>query len=404
MNQDNFNLLVQDIIEHTISEDEKLLARMHITCDKALPPLEFLFRIFGKPCFPRGELVAVTGKAKSGKTMFTSMLMACSVLDEVLQVQRPFEDIGGAWTSKAIHCLWYDTEQSEQSTQEILRDRINKWIHLSESKTLVSDSDPLSYFHVFNARCLHYKERLRLFDKAVRMYKPDIVILDGVRDLIADINDGIQAQMIVEQLMRLAQEVRCCLVCVLHQNKGAEDRNLRGCIGTEMMNKAFEVYACEKVKPDSIFVVEQTHTRKYDLDQMLFFKMDPETELPVISDAPILYASDGYCASNGQKKEKMPPMNPDYVWFDDKKLMHIRKQDLFYEALKTGPMYYNDLQTRVINLLRCGTPMWNNMFCEMRDAGYIVRTKNNQGKSVWKLATANSQQQELPLEQPPNQA
>ena len=30
--------------------------------------MEFLFRLFGKPCFPRGELVAITGKAKSGKT------------------------------------------------------------------------------------------------------------------------------------------------------------------------------------------------------------------------------------------------------------------------------------------------------------------------------------------------
>ena len=65
-----------------------------------------------------------------------------------------------------------------------------------------------------------------------------MVVLDGVRDLMADINDGVNAQAIVEKLMRLAQDTNCCIVCVLHQNKGNEDRNPRGWIGTELMNKA----------------------------------------------------------------------------------------------------------------------------------------------------------------------
>ena len=45
-----------------------LLEQLRITVDKQLPKMDFLFQLFGKPCFPRRELVAVTGKAKSGKT------------------------------------------------------------------------------------------------------------------------------------------------------------------------------------------------------------------------------------------------------------------------------------------------------------------------------------------------
>ena len=52
------------------------LEQLRITPERELPRMEFLFRLFGKPCFPRGELVAITGKAKSGKTFVTSMLMA----------------------------------------------------------------------------------------------------------------------------------------------------------------------------------------------------------------------------------------------------------------------------------------------------------------------------------------
>ena len=50
--------------------------------------MQFLFRIFGMPCFPRGELVAVTGKAKSGKTLFNSLIMTCSVREEMLQIHE----------------------------------------------------------------------------------------------------------------------------------------------------------------------------------------------------------------------------------------------------------------------------------------------------------------------------
>ena len=391
MNEQAFDLVRQSVMEHAMTDDERQLEQLRITRDKQLPTMEFLFRIFGKPCFPRGELVAVTGKAKSGKTLFTSMLMACCVKDEVLQVQHPFTDVDGMWQSVALRCLWYDTEQSEQSTQDILKNRILRLVQGSELKVQDSDishptSDISHQYDVFNVRSLHYEERLRLFEVAVRRYRPDLVLLDGVRDLLADINDGVKAQEIVERLMKLAQQNGCCLVCVLHQNKGAEDRNLRGWIGTELMNKAFEVYSCEKVKPENIFVVEQTHTRKYDLGELLFFRIDPDTGLPVVCEAPTRYAAmSNYSPTVKPSGEKLPYMNREWLWFDDNNKPHPKREELFYEALKAGPLYYSDLQIRVMDLLNCSTQMWNNMFREMRDSGKIVRYKNNSGKAVWSL-------------------
>ena len=376
MSEQAFNLLRRSVVNHSMSDDEKMLEQLRITRDKELPLMQFLFRIFGKPCFPRGELVAVTGKAKSGKTLFTSMLMACCVCDEVLQVQRPFDDVDGTWECRPIRCLWYDTEQSEQSTQDILKNRI---LRLADSP---------EFYDVFNVRSLDYGERLRLFEKAVLRYQPDLVLLDGVRDLLADINDGVKAQEIVERLMKLAQQSGCCLVCVIHQNKGAEDRNLRGWIGTELMNKAFEVYSCEKVKPENIFMVEQTHTRKYDLSKLMFFRMDDETGLPIVCDAPTRFAAMNCYTMAANTGGKLPYMNREYLWFDENNKPHPKKDELFYEALKAGPLYYTDLQVKVQALLNCGTDMWNNMFCDMRDRGAIIRTKNKEGKAVWQLPSA----------------
>lgn len=394
MNSEALDLVRRSVAEHALSDDERLLEHLRITQDKELPPMRFLFRIFGRPCFPRGELVAVTGKAKSGKTLFNSLLMACCIRGE--------------------RCLWYDTEQSEQSTQDILKNRLLPMIRLpgndipisleetaeedslaAEEKACLSPEEQLQrHFDVFNVRCLKYEERLRLFITAVQKYRPALVVLDGVRDLLADINDGVRAQELVEQLMKLAQQTGCCLVCVLHQNKGAEDRNLRGWIGTELMNKAFEVYACEKVKPENIFVVEQTHTRKYDLDEMLFFRMDEATSLPVVSEAPLRYVMENGIKqlATSQPGNRLPPMNREWLIFDEHNKPHPKVHDLFYEALKAGPLHYYDLQNKVQTLLNCGTQMWNSMFRQMRSSGAIVRGTNSIGQSMWQLPVKEAEQ------------
>ena len=99
--------------------DPELIERLkkdRITIDKELPPMEFLLKLFDVPCCPRGELVAFTGKAKSGKTFVMSMMMAAAAASEVLAFRRT--------TFEPLQVLWIDTEQSDQSTQDILRNRL----------------------------------------------------------------------------------------------------------------------------------------------------------------------------------------------------------------------------------------------------------------------------------------
>ena len=95
------------------------LEKNRITSATELRPMEFLFRLFDKPCFPRRELVTLTGHAKSGKTLVTSMLMTLCVVEEVLAFKR-----SAATPGKGLRLLWFDTEQSDNSTQDILKNRI----------------------------------------------------------------------------------------------------------------------------------------------------------------------------------------------------------------------------------------------------------------------------------------
>ena len=311
--------------ETALSPKMLLLEQLRITPEKQLKPMEFLFHLYGKPCFPRRELVAITGKAKSGKTFVTSMLMACCQSRDVLAFQR----IG----DEPLRVLWYDTEQSDESTQDILKNRIMTLIKTTTDLTDSTDNNSCnscnSLFEksidVFNVRGVAWKERRDLLREAVTRCKPDLVIVDGIRDLVNDINDGVLAQEVMEELMHLATEHDCCIVCVLHQNKSGEDHNLRGWIGTELMNKAFEVYSCEKLLSQRIFSLEQTLTRKYDIERTMYFEVGDDG-LPVSCGVP---------TDNGgkDKADGYPQLNADYIRHDEHDQWQVDVRRLFSDAI-----------------------------------------------------------------------
>ena len=311
--------------ETALSPKMLLLEQLRITPEKQLKPMEFLFHLYGKPCFPRRELVAITGKAKSGKTFVTSMLMACCQSRDVLAFQR----IG----DEPFRVLWYDTEQSDESTQDILKNRIMTLIKTTTDLTDSTDKNSCnscnSLFEksidVFNVRGVAWKERRDLLREAVTRCKPDLVIVDGIRDLVNDINDGVLAQEVMEELMHLSTEHDCCIVCVLHQNKSGEDHNLRGWIGTELMNKAFEVYSCEKLMPQRIFSLEQTLTRKYDIERTMYFEVGDDG-LPVSCGVP----TDG---GSKDKTDGYPQLNADYIRHDEHDLWQVDVRRLFSDAI-----------------------------------------------------------------------
>ena len=345
----------------TLSPVALLLEQLRITADKQLPKMDFLFQLFGRPCFPRRELVAVTGKAKSGKTFVTSMLIACCVIRDVLSFHRSCDN--------PLRVLWYDTEQSDESTQDILKNRIQTLIKANINQTNDLFNPPPSVennIDVFNVRSMSWKDRRQLLLEAVSHYGPDLVIVDGIRDLVNDINDGVLAQEVMEELMHLADEQNCCIVCILHQNKGSEDHNLRGWIGTELMNKAFEVYACEKLMPKRIFMVEQTLTRKYDIEQQLYFEVDQQG-LPRLTAAPI--------EGSGDSKERLKPLNQKYIVTEDDGSWTFNTRKLFSDALgNDSEVQASIFRERVMQLSAITVPQtYNNQLKKAIDEKIIEK-------------------------------
>ena len=356
--------------ETVLSPQMLLLEQLRITPEKQLKPMEFLFRLFGKPCFPRRELVAITGKAKSGKTFVTSMLMACCQVNEVLAFQRMREE--------PLHVLWYDTEQSDESTQDILKNRVMRMVGCDATvQTTPNPSYSGGEFpecDIFNVRAVEWKQRRALLLEAIKRCKPDLVIVDGIRDLVNDINDGVLAQEVMEELLHLATQHDCCIVCVLHQNKSGEDHNLRGWIGTELMNKAFEVYSCEKLLPQRIFSLEQTLTRKYDIEQTMYFEVGDDGLPRGASPLPPSLEGD---KRGGQ--ESLPKLNQEYIVHEEDGGWQFDVTRLFLNAMRgEEEVGGSELRNRVMQLSGIAFPFkYNQLLTKALELKLIERVEHD---------------------------
>lgn len=346
----------------------QLLEQRRITRTKEIPPIQFLFNLFGIPCFPRGELVAVTGKHKSGKTILCSIVMSLGTLRQNLQFTRVETD--------PLHVLWIDTEQSDTSTQDILRERIAGMVGKEEF--------PDDMYDIFNLRIDNWQCRMPLVKCAIETIHPDLVIFDGVRDVVGDINDYESAQNTVEALLRLVSATNCCMVCVLHENKSLEDKTLRGAIGTELQNKCFEQYAMEK-SDQHVFTFTQTHTRKFDIDRKLQFTVNNDG-------LPELYT----CEFEGTVK----PANP-YLMENGK----YNLANLFTDALiGCKSMRAVTLRDKVMQLAQISQRrLYDELRVKALDDGIIKCRKPKSNLCFYWLANMPEPDEEpqLPLEQVP---
>jgi len=200
-----------------------------------------LISLNGKPLFSRGDISCVGGKAKSCKT-FLNCLLAAYFLEH----------------TENGNIIIFDTEQSKFYSQKIPK-RIHKILGWDENE----NCDNLK---VFRLREMDTAEREKFVKEAIIHYKPDLVFVDGIRDLILDFNAPEQSSRIVNLIMKLSSVYNCHICTVLHENK--EGGNLRGHLGSEIVNKCETVIGVER-KGD-VLEVKQKYCRNIPFDDFYF--------------------------------------------------------------------------------------------------------------------------------------
>ena len=203
-----------------------------------------------------GNFSASIGKAKSKKTFNISAIVASALSGStVLHYRSTFPE-----NKRKI--LYIDTEQGRYHCQLVLK-RILRLADLPEYK----NPDNLIMLAL---RKFSPKLRLAIVEQAIGII-PDLglVIIDGIRDFLYDINSSSESTDIISKFMQWTDDRQIHIHTVLHQNKN--DEHARGHIGTELNNKAETIMQVEVDKEDkTISVVEAMHIRDREFEPFAF--------------------------------------------------------------------------------------------------------------------------------------
>lgn len=243
------------------------------------PEPYYMLEYNGVPFSAIGGIQALSGQKKNGKTFVIAQLIAVCLAPDAPRVhdnlpgltvpQRTLERLG-----HMPKVLYVDTEMEKLNSAKVLRrvhwlidyplnvphDRFNVlWMRTVEG----SENEPA------------YKKRWRLIKLAIEIMQPDIVFIDGVRDIIGDFNDNAASSELVQELMATAEKYHICIWNVLHMNPrpGNDDESkMRGHLGTELGNKVTDTLVSIKSKNASgvTFTVKQIDARGKDLDDWKF--------------------------------------------------------------------------------------------------------------------------------------
>ena len=203
-----------------------------------------------------GNFSASIGKAKSKKTFNVTAITASALKNgTVLKYRSSFPE-----DKRTV--LYIDTEQGRHHCQKVLK-RILRLAGLPEDK----NPDNLIMLAL---RKYAPPIRLAIVEQAIGTI-PDLglVIIDGIRDFLYDINSPSEATDIISRFMQWTDDRQIHIHTILHQNKN--DENARGHIGTELNNKAETVMQVEVDKMDrTVSVVEAIHIRDREFEPFAF--------------------------------------------------------------------------------------------------------------------------------------
>jgi hypothetical protein len=211
-----------------------------------------------------GNFSAVIGKAKSKKTFLITMALATAIRNGTL-----LDKFKATLPVGKERVIYFDTEQSRYHVHKVVK----RICHLTENMQPEN-------FDCFALRSLSTYERRAAIKHALNTVPGiGLIVIDGIRDLVNDINSPVESTEIVNLLMKWSEEKDIHIIVVLHQNKG--DNNARGHLGTETINKSESVISVTKDTNDSsISIVEAEYCRDIDFPAFAF-KID-ENGIPYV--------------------------------------------------------------------------------------------------------------------------
>lgn len=168
----------------------------------------------GKKNFPipigtYGNFSFIQAPPKSMKTFFVSLLSSVYVDPQGMHTGKMNSFREGK------HLIHFDTEQGDWHSQRVFQ-RVQQ----------MNPEADLSFYHTFALRKTGYKSRVQFIEYYLDKLKSEgkeigLVIIDGVADLVSDVNNLEESNLMVQKIMALTTVYNCHIVTVIHSNWGS---------------------------------------------------------------------------------------------------------------------------------------------------------------------------------------
>lgn len=173
------------------------------------------------PIATYGNLSTIQAPPKTKKTFFVSLLASV-----FLSGKNHFTgDIKGHRENRSL--LHIDTEQGKWHASRVFKRTINM--------SGLSDVDD---YHTYALRTLDYKDRIQFIEYCLKHRFEDVgfVFIDGVADLVSDVNNLTECNLLVQKIMEWSATYNCHIMLVIHSNFGSDKPT--GHLGSLLEKKA----------------------------------------------------------------------------------------------------------------------------------------------------------------------
>lgn len=195
-------------------------------------------KTYNIPLGSYGDFICVSGQSKSKKTFVISLLTACYIGGN----SNLYCDFIKGHDTYGKQVVSIDTEQSRYHAQRAMR-RIADMVGTNPDN-----------FHGYGLRAKSPKERLKIIDKLFTNSNIKdnlgVVIIDGVADLVMDINNIEESTYIAGKLLEWSAISKACIVVVIHENPGVGGK-MKGHLGTFLTQKCETNIRVEKINSEA---------------------------------------------------------------------------------------------------------------------------------------------------------
>ena len=206
------------------------------------------------PLVTYGNFCTIVGASKSMKSFLKSALISCYIGGKA---QNYFVNIKGHDT-KGKYVIDIDTEQGKYHVQKIVK-RVNSMV-----------GGNYAGYKAFALRPRTFKERVLfiewLLTESEFAGKIGLLSIDGVADLVEDVNDLKASNEITQKLMSWSDDYNLAIITILHKN--FDSSKPTGHLGSAVLKKAETVVFVDK--NESIVKVNAKYTRNIPFDDFSF--------------------------------------------------------------------------------------------------------------------------------------